>query len=163
MSNLSLSEVLKGCVLLYNRNLLFSICVHQVRIYSLEAGAGFGAVLRARPVHAAHCLTSIQFSPTSEHLLLAYGRCAPSRWFWPVWCFRQPPQYTLTQHLIQVRLLDCIGLREAICCSGAARRRPRPKTMLPQRRRHLLALLRSLASDGRSTVQRHLPPDSRIP
>jgi activator-of-BECN1-regulated-autophagy protein 1 len=25
-------------------------------------------------VRAAHCLTSIQFSPTSEHVLLAYGR-----------------------------------------------------------------------------------------
>lgn len=113
--------MLKDRVLLSNRNLLFSICVHQVRIYSLEAGPGFGAVLRARPVRAAHCLTSIQFSPTSEHLLLAYGRCAPSRYFWPVWCFRQPSQYTLTQHLIQVRLLDCIGVWEVIRCSGAAR------------------------------------------
>ena len=27
-----------------------------------------------RSVRAAHCLTSIQFSPTSEHVLLAYGR-----------------------------------------------------------------------------------------
>lgn len=39
----------------------------------------------------------------------------------------------------------------------------RPKTMLPQCRRHLLALLRSLPSDGRSTVRRLLTPDSRIP
>jgi hypothetical protein len=31
-------------------------------------------VLAARAVRAAHCLTSIQFSPTSEHLMLAYGR-----------------------------------------------------------------------------------------
>lgn len=48
--------------------------VYEVRIYSLEAGAEFGSVVRARPVRAAHCLTSIQFSPTSQHLLLAYGR-----------------------------------------------------------------------------------------
>uniref|UniRef100_A0A3Q7GN30 Uncharacterized protein n=1 Tax=Solanum lycopersicum TaxID=4081 RepID=A0A3Q7GN30_SOLLC len=34
----------------------------------------FGSVLAARAIRAAHCLTSIQFSPTSEHLLLAYGR-----------------------------------------------------------------------------------------
>nr|CAB3456737.1 unnamed protein product [Digitaria exilis] len=34
----------------------------------------FGAVLASRAVKAAHCLTSVQFSPTSEHILLAYGR-----------------------------------------------------------------------------------------
>ncbi|XP_057958232.1 uncharacterized protein LOC131151071 isoform X2 [Malania oleifera] len=34
----------------------------------------FGLVLASRAIRAAHCLTSIQFSPTSEHLLLAYGR-----------------------------------------------------------------------------------------
>lgn len=28
----------------------------------------------SRAIRAAHCLTSIQFSPTSEHILLAYGR-----------------------------------------------------------------------------------------
>ncbi|XP_060212816.1 uncharacterized protein LOC132640307 isoform X2 [Lycium barbarum] len=53
------------------------IAAHQVmyelRIYSLEE-ATFGSVLAARAIRAAHCLTSIQFSPTSEHLLLAYGR-----------------------------------------------------------------------------------------
>jgi activator-of-BECN1-regulated-autophagy protein 1 len=42
-------------------------------VYSLD-GPTFGQVLQARPIHAAHCLTSIQFSPTSTHLLLAYGR-----------------------------------------------------------------------------------------
>ncbi|KAJ0948065.1 putative transcription factor WD40-like family [Helianthus annuus] len=36
--------------------------------------ANFGSVLISRPIRAAHCLTSIQFSPTSEHILLAYGR-----------------------------------------------------------------------------------------
>ncbi|KAJ7972566.1 Transducin/WD-40 repeat family protein [Quillaja saponaria] len=53
------------------------ISVHQViyelRIYSLEK-ATFGSVLVSRAIRAAHCLTSIQFSPTSEHILLAYGR-----------------------------------------------------------------------------------------
>ncbi|OWM74735.1 hypothetical protein CDL15_Pgr009282 [Punica granatum] len=47
--------------------------VYELRIYSLEE-ATFGLVLAARRIRAAHCLTSIQFSPTSEHLLLAYGR-----------------------------------------------------------------------------------------
>ncbi|KAI6693775.1 hypothetical protein NL676_021485 [Syzygium grande] len=47
--------------------------MYELRIYSLEE-ATFGMVLASRPVRAAHCLTSIQFSPTSEHLLLAYGR-----------------------------------------------------------------------------------------
>ncbi|KAL5542459.1 hypothetical protein UlMin_010169 [Ulmus minor] len=47
--------------------------VYELRIYSLEE-ATFGLVLASRAIRAAHCLTSIQFSPTSEHLLLAYGR-----------------------------------------------------------------------------------------
>ncbi|KAK4792753.1 hypothetical protein SAY86_023188 [Trapa natans] len=47
--------------------------VYELRIYSLEE-ATFGLVLASRRIRAAHCLTSIQFSPTSEHLLLAYGR-----------------------------------------------------------------------------------------
>ncbi|KAL5996818.1 hypothetical protein ACLOJK_007738 [Asimina triloba] len=38
---------------------------YELRIYSLE---------KATAIRAAHCLTSIQFSPTSEHILLAYGR-----------------------------------------------------------------------------------------
>lgn len=44
-------------------------------MYSLEA-ATLGQVLHAKQIRAAHCLTSVQFSPTSEHLLLAYGRSA---------------------------------------------------------------------------------------
>eukprot|EP00898_Chlorokybus_atmophyticus_P003935 jgi/Chlat1/4542/Chrsp29S04591 len=47
--------------------------VYELRVYSLEQ-ASFGAVLAAVAVRAAHCLTSIQFSPSSRHLLLAYGR-----------------------------------------------------------------------------------------
>lgn len=47
--------------------------MYELRIYSLEE-ATFGLVLTSRAIRAAHCLTSIQFSPTSEHLLLAYGR-----------------------------------------------------------------------------------------
>jgi activator-of-BECN1-regulated-autophagy protein 1 len=47
--------------------------VYELRVYSLAPDA-FGTVLAARAVRAAHCLTSIQFSPTSEHILLAYGR-----------------------------------------------------------------------------------------
>ncbi|KAL0551276.1 hypothetical protein IC582_010362 [Cucumis melo] len=47
--------------------------MYELRIYSLEE-ATFGVVLASRAIRAAHCLTSIQFSPTSEHLLLAYGR-----------------------------------------------------------------------------------------
>ncbi|KAE8670419.1 Protein FAR1-RELATED SEQUENCE 7 [Hibiscus syriacus] len=34
----------------------------------------FGLVFASRAIRAAHCLTSIQFSPTSEYILLAYGR-----------------------------------------------------------------------------------------
>ncbi|CAM6099134.1 unnamed protein product [Calypogeia fissa] len=47
--------------------------IYELRVYSLEE-ATFGQVLASRAVRAAHCLTSIQFSPTSEHILLAYGR-----------------------------------------------------------------------------------------
>ncbi|PIN05723.1 WD40 repeat-containing protein [Handroanthus impetiginosus] len=47
--------------------------MYELRIYSLEEST-FGTVLASRAIRAAHCLTSIQFSPTSEHLLLAYGR-----------------------------------------------------------------------------------------
>lgn len=47
--------------------------VYELRLYSLAAES-FGTVLAARAVRAAHCLTSVQFSPTSRHLLLAYGR-----------------------------------------------------------------------------------------
>ncbi|XP_048429787.1 uncharacterized protein LOC125472419 [Pyrus x bretschneideri] len=47
--------------------------MYELRIYSLEE-ATFGSILVSRAIRAAHCLTSIQFSPTSEHILLAYGR-----------------------------------------------------------------------------------------
>ncbi|PON54577.1 Guanine nucleotide-binding protein, beta subunit [Trema orientale] len=47
--------------------------MYELRIYSLEKKT-FGSVLVSRAIRAAHCLTSIQFSPTSEHILLAYGR-----------------------------------------------------------------------------------------
>eukprot|EP00262_Sarcandra_glabra_P015611 TRINITY_DN4866_c0_g1_i2.p1 TRINITY_DN4866_c0_g1~~TRINITY_DN4866_c0_g1_i2.p1 ORF type:complete len:480 (+),score=94.04 TRINITY_DN4866_c0_g1_i2:24-1442(+) len=47
--------------------------MYELRIYSLEE-ATFGSVLTSRAIRAAHCLTSIQFSPTSDHILLAYGR-----------------------------------------------------------------------------------------
>jgi len=46
---------------------------YELRVYSLD-GPTFGQLLHARPIHAAHCLTSLQFSPTSEHVLVAYGR-----------------------------------------------------------------------------------------
>ncbi|KAM5563264.1 hypothetical protein ABKV19_018097 [Rosa sericea] len=47
--------------------------IYELRIYSLEE-ATFGSILASRAIRAAHCLTSIQFSPTSEHILIAYGR-----------------------------------------------------------------------------------------
>ncbi|KAF0932433.1 hypothetical protein E2562_010345 [Oryza meyeriana var. granulata] len=47
--------------------------IYELRVYSLEE-ATFGQVLTSKAIRAAHCLTSIQFSPTSEHILLAYGR-----------------------------------------------------------------------------------------
>ena len=47
--------------------------LYELRIYSLQK-RNFGEVLSARRIKAAHCLTSVQFSPTSEHVLVAYGR-----------------------------------------------------------------------------------------
>ncbi|CAM8902843.1 unnamed protein product [Rhodiola kirilowii] len=47
--------------------------MYELRIYSLEETT-FGTVLSSQAIRAAHCLTSIQFSPSSENLLLAYGR-----------------------------------------------------------------------------------------
>lgn len=46
---------------------------YELRILSMEPGT-FGRVLAARNLAAAHCLTSIQFSPTSQLILVAYGR-----------------------------------------------------------------------------------------
>lgn len=47
--------------------------VFEIRVISVD-GPDFGAVLRAKRVRAAHCLTSVQFSPAGDHLLLAYGK-----------------------------------------------------------------------------------------
>lgn len=47
--------------------------VFEVRILALD-GELFGKVMNARRVKAAHCLTSVQFSPAGDHLLLAYGK-----------------------------------------------------------------------------------------
>ncbi|KAL6854570.1 hypothetical protein ACP4OV_019132 [Aristida adscensionis] len=47
--------------------------IYELRVYSLQE-ATFGTVIASRAIRAASCLTSIQFSPTSEHVLLAYGR-----------------------------------------------------------------------------------------
>lgn len=47
--------------------------VFEVRVMSMY-GPCIGEVVRARRVRAAHCLTSVQFSPTGGHLLLAYGK-----------------------------------------------------------------------------------------
>ncbi|XP_051127767.1 uncharacterized protein LOC127249141 isoform X3 [Andrographis paniculata] len=46
---------------------------YELKIYSLDE-ATFGLVLNTRPIKAAAYLISIQFSPTSEHLLLVYGQ-----------------------------------------------------------------------------------------
>lgn len=51
--------------------------IHELRVYSLEPSQ-FGQVVSARPVKAPHCLTSVQFSPTSSHVLLAYGKRNPA-------------------------------------------------------------------------------------
>ncbi|CAN7091344.1 unnamed protein product [Brassica rapa subsp. narinosa] len=47
--------------------------IYELRVYSLQKES-FGSVLVSREIRAANCLTSIQFSPTSEHIMLAYGR-----------------------------------------------------------------------------------------
>ncbi|KXZ40827.1 hypothetical protein GPECTOR_2080g1077 [Gonium pectorale] len=39
-----------------------------------RAGQHFGCLLHARPILAAHCVTSVQLSPSGSHVLLAYGR-----------------------------------------------------------------------------------------
>eukprot|EP00884_Botryococcus_braunii_P014078 jgi/Botrbrau1/22671/Bobra.0132s0015.3 len=50
----------------------------ELRIYSLErALQGRMDILAARQVFGASCLTTIQFSPTSRHVMLAYGRKDP--------------------------------------------------------------------------------------
>ena len=46
---------------------------YELRVLSAEP-ATFGEVLMAKRLVAAHCLTAIQFSPTSQHVLVSYGR-----------------------------------------------------------------------------------------
>jgi hypothetical protein len=36
--------------------------------------AALGRLLRARPIRAGHCLTTVQYSPTGAHIMIAYGR-----------------------------------------------------------------------------------------
>ena len=46
---------------------------YELQVFSLLA-SNFGQVIASRPVLCANCLTSVQFSPCSEHILIAYGR-----------------------------------------------------------------------------------------
>lgn len=46
---------------------------YELRVISLEA-LTFGEVLQSRSISAGHCLTSVQFSPGSDMILLSYGR-----------------------------------------------------------------------------------------
>ena len=45
----------------------------RLHVYSIS-GPHLGRLTGSWPVKAPHCLTSVQFSPTSRHLLVAYGR-----------------------------------------------------------------------------------------
>jgi len=47
--------------------------LYELRVISLEK-QNFGQVLRSRAISAGHCLTSVQFSPGSDMILLSYGR-----------------------------------------------------------------------------------------
>eukprot|EP00210_Caulerpa_lentillifera_P007079 g6772.t1 len=46
---------------------------YELRVVSLEK-LTFGKVLQSRYISAGHCLTSVQFSPGSDMILLSYGR-----------------------------------------------------------------------------------------
>lgn len=46
---------------------------YELKVISLESET-FGDVIRSRPISAGHCLTSVQFSPGSDMILLSYGR-----------------------------------------------------------------------------------------
>lgn len=46
---------------------------YELKVISLERDT-FGEVVRSRPISAGHCLTSVQFSPGSDMILLSYGR-----------------------------------------------------------------------------------------
>ncbi len=47
--------------------------VFEVRVISLDS-PDYGKPVKSRRVRAAQCLTSVQFSPTSEHILIGYGK-----------------------------------------------------------------------------------------
>lgn len=47
--------------------------VFEVRIFSLD-GDSLGETHKSFRIRAAHCLTSVQFSPCGKHVLLAYGK-----------------------------------------------------------------------------------------
>ena len=47
--------------------------VFEVRIFGIEK-PGLGRTVKALRIRAAHCLTSVQFSPCGSHLLMAYGK-----------------------------------------------------------------------------------------
>ena len=51
--------------------------VFEVRMISLD-GPDYGKPAKAKRIRAAHCLTSVQFSPTSDHILIGYGKKHPS-------------------------------------------------------------------------------------
>jgi activator-of-BECN1-regulated-autophagy protein 1 len=47
--------------------------VFEVRMISFD-GTDYGKPVRAKRIRAAQCLTSVQFSPTSGHILIGYGK-----------------------------------------------------------------------------------------
>ena len=47
--------------------------LYELRVISLEK-QNFGEILRSRQISAGHCLTSVQFSPGSDMILLSYGK-----------------------------------------------------------------------------------------
>jgi activator-of-BECN1-regulated-autophagy protein 1 len=47
--------------------------VFEVRMISFD-GMDYGQPIRAKRIRAAQCLTSVQFSPTSDHILIGYGK-----------------------------------------------------------------------------------------
>ena len=122
---------------------------YEVRIYSISGGS-FGEVVWAKRIRAAHCLTSLQFSPTSEHILLAYGRQGlPSLWAQrgkvyvqaariasaPNACWRQhDAQRSFPQYLCQ----GVMGGKRVLTCARMCRRH--------------VSLLRSLVADVESSV-----------
>ena len=47
--------------------------VFEVRMISLD-GPDYGKPAKSKRIRAAQCLTSVQFSPTSDHILIGYGK-----------------------------------------------------------------------------------------